>query len=442
MPDQSWLWGAHPLAAPKTAAPANPYAARFGIAPVGAGNTSFTRGGGAGGRPLVSGNANPYQNPQTLDEYYALNHDQRRAYGDPTGLMQAGWQTLKDQGLGGSKDTYSPFAEGQIGALPDATYGAPPHPYQGPGVNPTNFDPSTWNAANSTGAGGAAPVDTSAGPLANRGGSSSAAGALATAGNPNAGAGGALPPINPGEDSMAYMTRIGMSPADAQAALTMAQQNPGMSFQDIIARLHGGSTGNNANPANPGVSLGNLTSAQGNVNGVPGYTGGGSFNLADWQDPGYQFRLDEGQKLLEGSAAAGGNLLSGSTLKALTNYGQNAASQEYQNAFNRFSGNRAFNYGVDTGDRAFDYLTQTGDRDFNYGVIKDLVGQGQFGAGGAADTNRLLATLLSQLTLSGGQANAANTIGTGNLTMDAITKYLQQQSGQNTLDRLFPQKTA
>ena len=70
------------------------------------------------------------------------------------------------------------------------------------------------------------------------------------------------------------------------------------------------------------------------------------------------------------------------------------------------------------------------------------MGQGQFGAGGAADTNRLLATLLSQLTLSGGQANAANTIGTGNLTMDAITKYLQQQSGQNTLDRLFPQKTA
>jgi hypothetical protein len=285
---------------------------------------------------------------------------------------------------------------------------------------------------------GALPdANSSSSPLANRGGSSTAAGALATPSSSS----GALPPINAGEDSMAYMLRIGMSPANAQAALTMSQQHPEMTFQQIMAQMNagGGGAGGGGAAGGGGVSLGNLTNTQGGINGVPGY--GGTFNLANWQDPGYQFRLDEGQKALEGSAAAGGNLLSGSTLKALTNYGQNAASQEYQNAFNRFSGNRQFNYNVDTGDRAFDYLTQTGDRDFNYGVIKDLVGQGQFGAGGAADTNRLLATLLSQLTLTGGQANAANTIGTGNLTMDAITKYLQQQAGQNTLDRVFPQKT-
>lgn len=52
-------------------------------------------------------------------------------------------------------------------------------------------------------------------------------------------------------------------------------------------------------------------------------------------DPSYQFRLAEGQKALERSAAARGTLLGGGTLKALTNYGQNAASQEYQAAFNR-----------------------------------------------------------------------------------------------------------
>lgn len=34
-------------------------------------------------------------------------------------------------------------------------------------------------------------------------------------------------------------------------------------------------------------------------------------------DPGYKFRLDEGQKALENSAAARGNLLSGNTAKAL-----------------------------------------------------------------------------------------------------------------------------
>jgi hypothetical protein len=52
-------------------------------------------------------------------------------------------------------------------------------------------------------------------------------------------------------------------------------------------------------------------------------------------DPSYQFRLGEGQKALERSAAARGTLLGGGTLKALTNYGQKAASQEYQSAYDR-----------------------------------------------------------------------------------------------------------
>lgn len=53
-------------------------------------------------------------------------------------------------------------------------------------------------------------------------------------------------------------------------------------------------------------------------------------------DPGYQFRLSEGQKALERSAAARGTLQGGGTLKALTRYAQGAASQEYANAFDRF----------------------------------------------------------------------------------------------------------
>jgi hypothetical protein len=53
------------------------------------------------------------------------------------------------------------------------------------------------------------------------------------------------------------------------------------------------------------------------------------------RDPGYAFRLSEGLKGLERSAAARGGLMSGATGKALTRYGQEAASQEYQNAYNR-----------------------------------------------------------------------------------------------------------
>jgi hypothetical protein len=54
------------------------------------------------------------------------------------------------------------------------------------------------------------------------------------------------------------------------------------------------------------------------------------------QDPGYAFRMSEGMKGLERSAAARGGLLSGRTLKGIQRYGQDMASQEYQNAFNRY----------------------------------------------------------------------------------------------------------
>ncbi len=53
------------------------------------------------------------------------------------------------------------------------------------------------------------------------------------------------------------------------------------------------------------------------------------------QDPGYAFRMSEGMKALERSAAARGGLLSGSMLKGAQRFGQDLASQEYQNAYNR-----------------------------------------------------------------------------------------------------------
>lgn len=61
------------------------------------------------------------------------------------------------------------------------------------------------------------------------------------------------------------------------------------------------------------------------------------FTQTNWQqDPGYAFRLNEGQKALERSAAARAGLQSGSALKAAARYGQDMGSQEYQNAFNRY----------------------------------------------------------------------------------------------------------
>ena len=81
------------------------------------------------------------------------------------------------------------------------------------------------------------------------------------------------------------------------------------------------------------------------VNALPGYLKGigqngelvRGFTQADYQaDPGYAFRMSEGMKALEGSAAARGGLLSGNALRGIQRYGQDMASQEYSNAYNRF----------------------------------------------------------------------------------------------------------
>lgn len=55
-------------------------------------------------------------------------------------------------------------------------------------------------------------------------------------------------------------------------------------------------------------------------------------------DPGYQFRMAEGQKALERSAAAKGGLASGGFMKGLDRYSQGLASDEFGNRFNRLAG--------------------------------------------------------------------------------------------------------
>lgn len=58
-------------------------------------------------------------------------------------------------------------------------------------------------------------------------------------------------------------------------------------------------------------------------------------------DPSYKWRLQQGSQALNASAAARGMLGSGQNLKDITNYAQDAASQEYQNAYNRFNTNQS-----------------------------------------------------------------------------------------------------
>lgn len=53
--------------------------------------------------------------------------------------------------------------------------------------------------------------------------------------------------------------------------------------------------------------------------------------------PDYQFRLQQGDKNVNASYAAKGSLESGAAQKALVDYGQASASQEYGNYFNRLA---------------------------------------------------------------------------------------------------------
>jgi hypothetical protein len=69
------------------------------------------------------------------------------------------------------------------------------------------------------------------------------------------------------------------------------------------------------------------------------------FGLEDFEtEPGYEFRLAEGAKALERSAAARGQSFSGGTLKALTRYSQGVASDEFGRAYGRFQENRMTRY--------------------------------------------------------------------------------------------------
>jgi hypothetical protein len=139
---------------------------------------------------------------------------------------------------------------------------------------------------------------------------------------------------------------------------------------------------------------GAVTDAQGRV--VPYTTAGAEAtkNLSDLanqkftfsqDDPSYQFRLQEGAKALSRSQAASGNLLGGAAAKSVARYGQNMASTEYQNAFNRFQQNRQtsgsmLGFLAGQGLNASQYAGNVGMQGAEYGGNVGLQGA-QFNAG-------------------------------------------------------------
>ena len=139
------------------------------------------------------------------------------------------------------------------------------------------------------------------------------------------------------------------------------------------------------------------------------------FGMAQFQqDPGYAFRLSEGQKALDRQAAARGGLISGSALKAAQRYGQDMGSQEYTNAFNRYQLERN---------------AQLNPLQSLAGVGQTTATQlGQFGATNAANVGNLMT--------GGAAASAAGQVGAANAVTGGLGTYLNYTSSNNLLNAL------
>lgn len=132
----------------------------------------------------------------------------------------------------------------------------------------------------------------------------------------------------------AYMKGGGWDNAGNTAALIARIQGTDQSGNE--QSTHGGGMGG-------GGAFGGAVGALGDFGAfTKPYTG--SFNAPTFQapsglslenDPGYQARMKFGTDAIQNSAAAKGTLLTGGTLKALTQYGQDYGSNEYANVYNR-----------------------------------------------------------------------------------------------------------
>ena len=131
--------------------------------------------------------------------------------------------------------------------------------------------------------------------------------------------------------------------------------------------------------------------------------------MDNWQqDPGYQFRLSEGQKALEAAAAARGRSNGGATLKALTRYGQDFASNEYGNVYNR-----------------------------TYNRLSNLAGYGQTANSANANANQNYTNNASNNILGAGNAQAAGQIAQGNAWGGALQSGANSWMNYQMMNKIF-----
>jgi hypothetical protein len=131
-------------------------------------------------------------------------------------------------------------------------------------------------------------------------------------------------------------------------------------------------------------------------------------------DPGYGFRLSEGLKAVDRQAAARGGLISGGALKASQRYGQDYASGEFNNAYQRLAG-----------------LAQIGPS--SAGVLNSL---GQNYAQQSGQNTMAGGQAVGQGYLGAGSARASGYIGGANAISGGVGQYLNYRQGQDAVNSL------
>lgn len=159
-----------------------------------------------------------------------------------------------------------------------------------------------------------------------------------------------------------------------------------------------------------------------NIAGTWGHLSGPGAVENFYESPDYQFRLKEGLDAVQNSAAARGGLYSGNTLRGITDYASDLASQEYGKWFGREQGLADRDYGAATSDygRAADQFAG------NYGRAAD-----QFGQNYGRDYNRWadLANIGNQATMAGAGVQYGSDVGVGQTFADTYGAKAQDIIG-------------
>jgi len=151
------------------------------------------------------------------------------------------------------------------------------------------------------------------------------------------------------------------------------------------------------------------------------------FGMSDFKtDPGYQFRMSEGIKALDRSASAGGNLLSGGAMKGITRFGQDTASQEYQNAYSR--------YGVDQANKYNRLAALSG---VGQTTANQLGIAGQNYANNASNIAMGNAANQGNASLASANANTSSYMGIGNALSSGLNQWGQYQGRQQAYDNFW-----